>query len=101
MLFRDFKTAGTFSAGVKLVFSSLFRRPVFYPPQHPRRPLHPKRWRMEDELFMRIATVTYPFKKIREDDYLYVDKTPYIEKLINHSDNLFFLQRPRRFGKSA
>ncbi|MDR2199998.1 MAG: AAA family ATPase, partial [Deltaproteobacteria bacterium] len=55
---------------------------------------------MEDELFMRIATVTYPFKKIREDDYLYLDKTPYIEKLINHNDNLFFLQRPRRFGKS-
>jgi hypothetical protein len=49
---------------------------------------------------MKIATVTYPFKKIREENYLYVDKTSYIEKLINHNDNMFFLQRPRRFGKS-
>jgi hypothetical protein len=49
---------------------------------------------------MRIATVTYPFNKIREDNYLYVDKTSFLEKLLNHNDNLFFLQRPRRFGKS-
>ncbi|MDR2199774.1 MAG: AAA family ATPase [Deltaproteobacteria bacterium] len=49
---------------------------------------------------MRIATTTYTFKYLRENNYLYVDKTHYIEKLLNHNDNLFFLQRPRRFGKS-
>ncbi|KZX10823.1 AAA family ATPase [Methanobrevibacter filiformis] len=39
------------------------------------------------------------FRVIREKDYLYVDKTKYIYKLINESD-INFLSRPRRFGKS-
>ncbi len=39
------------------------------------------------------------FKKIREKDYYYIDKTKFIEKIEDNSDFLFFL-RPRRFGKS-
>ncbi|MGE4492568.1 MAG: ATP-binding protein [Syntrophotalea sp.] len=39
------------------------------------------------------------FAKIREDDYLYVDKTPLIYTLIEEG-NYYFLARPRRFGKS-
>jgi hypothetical protein len=37
---------------------------------------------------------------MREKNQLYIDKTAYIEKLLNDEDRLFFLQRPRRFGKS-
>jgi hypothetical protein len=40
------------------------------------------------------------FKKIREDGFLYVDKTAVIHRLINNSGGSFFLSRPRRFGKS-
>ncbi len=40
------------------------------------------------------------YKTLIEDDYIYIDKTLYIEKLENyHSPYIFFL-RPRRFGKS-
>jgi hypothetical protein len=48
--------------------------------------------------------VLYPigvqdFKKIREENYLYVDKTDLIYKLVKTS-TYTFLSRPRRFGKS-
>ncbi len=48
--------------------------------------------------------VKYPvgvqnFKKIREDGYLYVDKTHLIYRLIT-GKSYWFLSRPRRFGKS-
>ena len=39
------------------------------------------------------------FEIIRKNDYLYVDKTKYIETIINGS-RYYFLGRPRRFGKS-
>lgn len=39
------------------------------------------------------------FKEIRENHYVYVDKTEYIWKLVN-SGKAYFLSRPRRFGKS-
>ena len=39
------------------------------------------------------------FSHIREGGYYYVDKTPYIERLVNHG-KYYFLSRPRRFGKS-
>ena len=39
------------------------------------------------------------FKNIIENDYLYVDKTRQIFELINQG-SLYFLSRPRRFGKS-
>ena len=39
------------------------------------------------------------FEKLREDGYLYVDKTKYLIDLID-SGSVYFLSRPRRFGKS-
>ena len=39
------------------------------------------------------------FEKIRKDHYVYVDKTDLVYKLA-HDGNMFFLSRPRRFGKS-
>lgn len=39
------------------------------------------------------------FRKIREEDMLYVDKTEHIHRLIT-GGRYYFLSRPRRFGKS-
>jgi hypothetical protein len=39
------------------------------------------------------------FERIREEGYLYVDKTRYLIDLID-SGKVYFLSRPRRFGKS-
>ena len=39
------------------------------------------------------------FEKLRRDEYLYIDKTSFIWKLVQ-SSNPYFLSRPRRFGKS-
>ena len=39
------------------------------------------------------------FSKIREDNYLYIDKTKEALDLINDYEYIF-LSRPRRFGKS-
>jgi hypothetical protein len=40
------------------------------------------------------------FKAMREEGYLYVDKTMYIEKLERLNSKYIFFIRPRRFGKS-
>ena len=39
------------------------------------------------------------FRKIREQDFYYVDKTTHIRRLLGHGAH-YFLSRPRRFGKS-
>ena len=39
------------------------------------------------------------FEKIRRDGYVYVDKTPWMWKMISEG-SYYFLSRPRRFGKS-
>jgi len=39
------------------------------------------------------------FKDLREKNFLYVDKTAYLSRLVNNS-KVYFLSRPRRFGKS-
>ena len=39
------------------------------------------------------------FRKLREQDCYYVDKTQFIERLLDEGAN-YFLSRPRRFGKS-
>lgn len=38
------------------------------------------------------------FANLRKNDFLYVDKTQYIEQLLD--GRVYFLSRPRRFGKS-
>jgi hypothetical protein len=40
------------------------------------------------------------FEDIIEDDYLYVDKTEVIHRLLTTAGKVVFLSRPRRFGKS-
>ena len=39
------------------------------------------------------------FKDLREKNFLYVDKTAYIFRMVN-TNKVYFLSRPRRFGKS-
>ena len=39
------------------------------------------------------------FRKVREQNCYYVDKTSYIRRLLRHGTH-YFLSRPRRFGKS-
>ena len=40
------------------------------------------------------------FSKIREGNYLYVDKTEYVYRMTHSASSYIFLSRPRRFGKS-
>ena len=40
------------------------------------------------------------FSKIREGNYVYVDKTKYIVEFLRNGSKYVFLNRPRRFGKS-
>ncbi|MFO7831415.1 MAG: ATP-binding protein [Desulfuromonadaceae bacterium] len=39
------------------------------------------------------------FSEIREDDYIYIDKTSQIKQMVDEG-KYYFLSRPRRFGKS-
>ncbi len=53
----------------------------------------------------RYAPIKYPagiqtFEKIRNEAYLYVDKTDLVYSLANSESPYVFLSRPRRFGKS-
>ena len=40
------------------------------------------------------------FSKIREGNYLYIDKTAYVYRMTHSASSYMFLSRPRRFGKS-
>ena len=40
------------------------------------------------------------FEKIRTENYVYVDKTRFIEQIENEANSYHFLIRPRKFGKS-
>jgi len=40
------------------------------------------------------------YKLLKENNYLYIDKTPFIEKLENLNERFVIFLRPRRFGKS-
>ena len=47
-----------------------------------------------------ITTSAYTFEITISGNYLYVDKTDYFYELIKNQSGIFFLSRPRRFGKS-
>jgi hypothetical protein len=53
---------------------------------------------MEKEKY--ITSSLYTFENMREGNYLYVDKTEFLYKLISQPQSMFFFSRPRRFGKS-
>ena len=48
----------------------------------------------------KLTSSVYTFEKLINNDFLYVDKTEYIWKLISEGPASFFMSRPRRFGKS-
>ena len=48
----------------------------------------------------KLTSSVYTFADLIADDFLYVDKTEFIWKLVSQGKGLYFLSRPRRFGKS-
>ena len=55
---------------------------------------------MERQQLQRCPVGIQTFSKLREEDYLYVDKTDLIYQLTHGASQYVFLSRPRRFGKS-
>ena len=51
-------------------------------------------------MFQSITTSNYTFENIREKDVFYADKTDFFHRLVTDDSGIFFLSRPRRFGKS-
>ena len=49
---------------------------------------------------MDLTTSIYTFENLINGDFQYVDKTEYVWKLIRPVKEMYFLSRPRRFGKS-
>ncbi|MDD7202336.1 MAG: AAA family ATPase [Spirochaetales bacterium] len=47
-----------------------------------------------------IMTANGSFENLRRGGYVYVDKTAYLRSLVRQEGNMFFLSRPRRFGKT-
>lgn len=48
---------------------------------------------------MKLPIGIQDFEKIRQEGWLYIDKTEYIHRIVTAGD-YYFLSRPRRFGKS-
>ena len=53
----------------------------------------------QKERYMKFPIGIQNFEKLRNDGYVYVDKTALLYKLVNNG-SYYFLSRPRRFGKS-
>ncbi|MBQ6472713.1 MAG: AAA family ATPase [Victivallales bacterium] len=47
-----------------------------------------------------LTSSVYSFEDLIQGNFLYVDKTEYIWRLIRPAKGMYFLSRPRRFGKS-
>ncbi|MDR1726455.1 MAG: ATP-binding protein [Acidobacteriota bacterium] len=47
-----------------------------------------------------LTSSVYTFENLRKGDFLYVDKTAFLWELVRPSVGIYFLSRPRRFGKS-
>ena len=47
-----------------------------------------------------LTASVYSFEELIRGNFLYVDKTEYIWQLIKPAKEMYFLSRPRRFGKS-
>lgn len=52
-----------------------------------------------EEIFRRYPIGIQNFELLRTNNCVYVDKTRYIYRLAN-TNQVYFLSRPRRFGKS-
>ncbi|MDR0603028.1 MAG: AAA family ATPase, partial [Bacteroidales bacterium] len=55
---------------------------------------------MNTKIPKRIPYANTNFEKIRTGNYVYIDKTRYIELLEKEDNDNLFLTRPRKFGKS-
>ena len=53
----------------------------------------------EDTAMMKFPIGVQSFEQLRNDGYVYVDKTDLVYRLVK-SGKIYFLSRPRRFGKS-
>jgi hypothetical protein len=51
-------------------------------------------------MYQSITTSNYTFENIREKNLFYADKTDFFHQLVTDDSGIFFLSRPRRFGKS-
>ena len=51
-------------------------------------------------MFQPITINAYTFENTISGNYLYVDKTDFFHRLVSEHNGIFFLSRPRRFGKS-
>ena len=47
-----------------------------------------------------LTTSVYSFEDLIQGNFLYVDKTEYVWQLVKPAKEMYFLSRPRRFGKS-
>lgn len=47
-----------------------------------------------------VQASTYTFRNLIEGGFLYVDKTEYLYQMVRPATGIYFLARPRRFGKS-
>ena len=47
-----------------------------------------------------LTTSVFTFEDLIQGNFLYVDKTEYVWRLIRPAKGMYFLSRPRRFGKS-
>ena len=52
------------------------------------------------EVRRRYPVGTQTFSVLRENGFLYIDKTEYVYRMTHSDSNYLFLSRPRRFGKS-
>lgn len=52
-----------------------------------------------EEVFRRYPIGIQNFEDLRNNGYIYVDKTEFVYRL-THTNSVYFLNRPRRFGKS-
>jgi len=55
---------------------------------------------MEMQQLKRCPVGIQTFSEIIENNYVYVDKTEHVYRLVHSDGKYFFLSRPRRFGKS-
>ena len=53
-----------------------------------------------EQPFRKYPISTATFSKLREGNYLYVDKSAYVYNMTHDETDYMFLSRPRRFGKS-
>ena len=51
-------------------------------------------------MYQPITTSGYTFENIREKNIFYADKTDFFHRMVTDESGIFFLSRPRRFGKS-